>query len=163
MLRTSSPCHRQLRIASVARMQTSGCRFPGLCPIPDRIKGGVTQVTGAYGTAASLKVCAVAWLPEEDPLELLGIAQGVSWLPGWGSRVTTAGELTTSSGLATGRLLCYISKRHHGSLPVCGSSRDARRTRIGKHQCAAPVCFCILLKSHLPETSWVGDVVPLFF
>ncbi|PHJ21264.1 filamin abp280 repeat-containing protein [Cystoisospora suis] len=89
-LKEASQVNLNLRIASVARMQTSGCRFPGLSPIPDRIKGGVTKVPGAYGTAASLKVCAVAWLPEEDPLELLGIAQGVHWLPGWGSRVTTA-------------------------------------------------------------------------
>ncbi|PFH37318.1 hypothetical protein BESB_037760 [Besnoitia besnoiti] len=80
-----------LRIASITNLQTCGSYSRGEGrALPKRVRGGVTNAPGAYGLAPSFSICVVAWLPEEDPLEVLGISQGVSWLPGWGLRVSTA-------------------------------------------------------------------------
>ncbi|KFH11848.1 Filamin/ABP280 repeat-containing protein, partial [Toxoplasma gondii VAND] len=81
----------RLHIASITNLQTSGV-VPkrGGYPLPQRARGGVSGANGAYGLAPCFTICTVAWFPEEDPLEILGFAQGASWLPGWGLRVSSA-------------------------------------------------------------------------
>ncbi|CBZ53752.1 conserved hypothetical protein [Neospora caninum Liverpool] len=102
-VKASTQAALRLRIASITNLQTSGVltRRSGR-PLPERVRGGVSGAAGAYGLAPSFSICTVAWFPEEDPLEILGFAQGVSWLPGWGLRVSSA--VNTRASLKPGSI-----------------------------------------------------------